>query len=171
MFFKTSNPSALAAWQKYQQDCQKVKDEAKRLEAVLNVECRSVFEFSISGFCFKGLRFTDDKYPFHRDLWRKPTASNGWSCTPRTSRIPKALRVASDELNILWFEYSPVTYARTDALLFWLGIDFSAILFGPVKWFCVDDVIYLECGVKPAKQRMTEILSDEFYAAEKRVRG
>ncbi len=43
MFFKTSNPSALAAWQKYQQDCQKVKDEAKRLEAVLNVACRSVF--------------------------------------------------------------------------------------------------------------------------------
>ncbi|EOU4373023.1 hypothetical protein ACYOBN_005061, partial [Escherichia coli] len=28
MFFKTSNPSALAAWQKYQQDCQTVKDEA-----------------------------------------------------------------------------------------------------------------------------------------------
>ncbi|HGU3921010.1 TPA: hypothetical protein ACHKQR_RS26790, partial [Escherichia coli] len=26
-------------------------------------------------------------------------------------------------------------------------------------------------GVKPAKQKMTEILSDEFYAAEKRVRG
>ncbi|EPX0569321.1 hypothetical protein ACWV3S_005314, partial [Escherichia coli] len=25
MFFKTSNPSALAAWKKYQQDCQKVK--------------------------------------------------------------------------------------------------------------------------------------------------
>ncbi|EOZ6021319.1 hypothetical protein ACQUOB_005135, partial [Escherichia coli] len=24
---------------------------------------------------------------------------------------------------------------------------------------------------KPAKQKMTEILSDEFYAAEKRVRG
>ncbi|EER0387910.1 hypothetical protein AAIM89_005017, partial [Escherichia coli] len=150
MFFKTSNPSALAAWQKYQQDCQTVKDEAKRLEAVLNVACRSVFEFSISGFCFKGLRFTEDKYPFHRDLWRKPTASNGWSCTPRTSRIPKALRVASDELNSLWREYSPVTYARTDALLFWLGIDFSAILFGPVEWFCVDDVIYLQCGVKPA---------------------
>lgn len=171
MFFKTSNPSALAAWQKYQQDCQKVKDEAKRLEAVLNIACRSVFEFSISGFCFKGLRFMDDKYPFHRDLWRKPTASNGWSCTPRTSRIPKALRVASDELNSLWREYSPVTYARTDALLFWLGIDFSAIMFGPVKWFCVDDVIYLECGVKPANQKMTEILSDEFYAAEKRVRG
>ncbi|STM08882.1 Mu prophage protein [Escherichia coli] len=81
------------------------------------------------------------KYPFHRDLWRKPTASNGWSCTPRTSRIPKTLRVASDELYSLWREYSPVTYARTDALLFWLGIDFSAILFGPVKWFCVDDVI------------------------------
>ncbi|EPR0829064.1 hypothetical protein ACUZ0I_005334, partial [Escherichia coli] len=39
MFFKTSNPSALAAWKKYQQDCQKVKDEAKRLEAVLNVAC------------------------------------------------------------------------------------------------------------------------------------
>ncbi|ELA6430927.1 hypothetical protein RGF35_005208, partial [Escherichia coli] len=62
-------------------------------------------------------------------------------------------------------------YARTDALLFWLGIDFSAIMFGPVKWFCVEDVIYLECGVKPANQKMTEILSDEFYAAEKRVRG
>lgn len=77
MFFKTSNPSALAAWQKYQQDCQKVKDEAKRLEAVLNVACRSVFVSGISGFCFKGLRFTEDKYPFHRDLWRKPTASNG----------------------------------------------------------------------------------------------
>ena len=71
MFFKTSNPSALAAWQKYQQDCQKVKDEAKRLEAVLNVACRSVFVSGISGFCFKGLRFMDDKYPFHRDLWRK----------------------------------------------------------------------------------------------------
>lgn len=28
MFFKTSNPSALAAWQKYQQDCQQIKDEA-----------------------------------------------------------------------------------------------------------------------------------------------
>ena len=53
MFFKTSNPSALAAWQKYQQDCQKVKDEAKRLEAVLNVACRSVFVSGISGFCFK----------------------------------------------------------------------------------------------------------------------
>ncbi|EKZ9097646.1 hypothetical protein RFB45_005529, partial [Escherichia coli] len=64
MFFKTSNPSALAAWQKYQQDCQKVKDEAKRLEAVLNVACRSVFVSGISGFCFKGLRFMDDKYPF-----------------------------------------------------------------------------------------------------------
>ncbi|HIB7803752.1 TPA: hypothetical protein ACWXS9_005250, partial [Escherichia coli] len=56
-------------------------------------------------------------------------------------------------------------------LLFWLGIDFSAILHGPVKWFCVDDVIYLQCGVQPEKQRMTEILSDEFYAAEKQVRG
>ncbi len=64
MFFKTSNPSALAAWQKYQQDCQQVKDEAKRLEAVLNVECRPVFVSGISGFCFKGLRFMDDKYPF-----------------------------------------------------------------------------------------------------------
>ncbi|EHU0915505.1 hypothetical protein KY269_004775, partial [Escherichia coli] len=74
-------------------------------------------------------------------------------------------------LNSLWREYSPVTYARTDALLFWLGIDFSAILYGPVEWFCVDDVIYLQCGVKPANQKMTEILSDEFYAAEKRVRG
>ncbi|EOP5366907.1 hypothetical protein OZX34_RS04700, partial [Escherichia coli] len=55
MFFKTSNPSALAAWQKYQQDCQTVKDEAKRLEAVLNVACRPVFVSGISGFCFKGL--------------------------------------------------------------------------------------------------------------------
>ncbi len=54
MFFKTSNPSALAAWQKYQQGCQKVKDEAKRLEAVLNVACRSVFVSGISGFFLKG---------------------------------------------------------------------------------------------------------------------
>ncbi|HGU4226885.1 TPA: hypothetical protein ACHKIM_RS10720, partial [Escherichia coli] len=33
------------------------------------------------------------------------------------------------------------------------------------------NVIYLQCEDDSAKRKMTEILSDEFYAAEKRVRG
>ncbi|HGB3610054.1 TPA: hypothetical protein ACIVDT_005237, partial [Salmonella enterica subsp. enterica serovar Eastbourne] len=48
MFFKTSNPAALAAWDQYQLDCQKVRAEAKELEAALGCGGRALFRVDVA---------------------------------------------------------------------------------------------------------------------------
>lgn len=169
MFFKTSNPAALAAWDQYQLDCQKVRAEARELEAVLGCGGRALFRVDISGCCFHGMCFPDNLRPFARELWTVQRATTGWSCEPRRSRIPAHLRALAKELAGVWDTYRPITIARTDALLLALGLDFSATFFGPLEWLRVGDVIYVSAGIKPAHDRMVEILSDEFYAAKKQA--
>ncbi|EBG9351232.1 hypothetical protein CEL49_03450 [Salmonella enterica] len=169
MLFKTSNPAALAAWDQYQFDCQKMRAEAKELEAALGCGGRALFRVDISGCRFHGMCFADNLRPFARELWTVQRATTGWSCKPRRSRIPAHLRALAKELEGIWDTYRPITIARTDALLLALGLDFSATFFGPLEWFRVGDVIYVSAGIKPSHDRMIEILSDEFYAAKKQV--
>lgn len=169
MFFKTSNSAALAAWDQYQFDCQKVRAEAKELEAALGCGGRALFRVDVAGCRFHGMCFPDNLRPFARELWTIQRATTGWSCEPRRSRIPAHLRALAKELAGVWDTYRPITIARTDALLLALGLDFSAIFFGPLEWFRVGDVIYVSAGIKPSHDRMIEILSDEFQAARKQA--
>ncbi|EJC3638766.1 hypothetical protein MYX88_003861 [Salmonella enterica] len=169
MFFKTSNPAALAAWDQYQSDCQKVRAEAKELEAALGCGGRALFRVDVAGCRFHGMCFPDNLRPFARELWTVQRATTGWSCEPRRSRIPAHLREQAKALAELWHNLRPVTYARTDALLPALGLDFGVTLFGPLQWFRAGDVIYVSAGIKPSHDRMVEILSDEFYAAKKQA--
>jgi hypothetical protein len=167
MFFKTSHPVALSAWDKLAAANQQLREEARRLDAVLGCGCRSVFSTGIGGCHFHGVNFPGDERPFARELWTVQRAASGNSCRPRTSRIPAHLRVQAKELANVWDENVPVTYARTDALLPALGLDFSATLFGPLEWFRNGDVIYVMTAMKPTRAHMVEILSDEFYEARK----
>ncbi|EIN0890899.1 hypothetical protein LOE83_003699 [Salmonella enterica] len=169
MFFKTSNPAALAAWDQYLLDSQKVRAEAKELEAALGCGGRALFRVDISGCRFHGMCFPDNLRPFARELWTVQRATTGWSCEPRRSRIPAHLRALAKELAGVWDTYRPITIARTDALLLALGLDFSATFFGSLEWFRVGDVIYVSAGIKPSHDRMIEILSDEFQAARKQA--
>ncbi|EBW4027999.1 hypothetical protein G8935_003101 [Salmonella enterica] len=169
MFFKTSNPAALAAWDQYQFDCQKVRTEAKELEAALGCGGRALFRVDVAGCRFHGMCFPDNLRPFARELWTVQRATTGWSCEPRRSRIPAHLRALAKELAGVWDTYRPITIARTDALLLALGLDFSATFFGPLEWVRTGDVIYVSAGIKPSHDRMIEILSDEFQAARKQA--
>ncbi len=169
MFFKTSNPAALLAWDQFMADCLKLREEARHLDKVLGCGCRSVFSTGIGGRHFHGVNFPGNERPFSRELWTVQRPASGNSCRPRTSRIPAHLREQARELAKIWQENIPVTYARTDALLPALGLDFSATIFGPLQWFRVGDVIYVMTGMTPAQGRMTEILSDEFIRAQKQA--
>lgn len=170
MFFKTSHPAALSAWDKFVAANQQLSEEARHLDAVLGCGCRSVFSTGIGGRHFHGVNFPGDERPFARELWTVQRSASGNSCRPRTSRIPAHLREQAKALANVWHENVPVTYARTDALLPALGLDFSATLFGPLEWFRNGDVIYVMTAMKPTHGRMTEILSDEFYEAKKQTR-
>ncbi len=170
MFFKTSHPAALSAWDKFVEANRQLSKEALRLDAVLGCGCRSVFSTGIDGRHFHGVNFPGDKRPFARELWTVQRAASGNSCRPRTSRIPAHLQEQAKALAKVWHENIPVTYARTDALLPALGLDFSATLFGPLEWFRNGDVIYVMTATNPTHERMTEILSDEFYEARKQAR-
>ncbi|ECI5214672.1 hypothetical protein DUQ17_22245 [Salmonella enterica subsp. diarizonae] len=167
MFFKTSNPAALSAWDKFVASNQQLSEEARHLDDVLGYGCRSVFSSGIGGRRFHGVSFPGDERPFARELWTVQRAASGNSCRPRTSRIPAHLREQAKELTGVWHSNIPATYARTDALLPALGLDFSATIFGPLEWFRAGDVIYVMTGMKPARNDMAEILSDEYYKARK----
>lgn len=169
MFFKTSNPAALAAWDQYLLDSQKLNEEARKLAEVLGSGGRAVFKTDVSGRRFYAMSFPGEERPFARELWTVQREATGWSCEPRRSRIPARLRTLAKELADTWHDYRPVTSARTDALLSALGLDFSIALFGGLQWFRVGDVIYVSAGIKPSNDRMVEILSDEFYAAKKQA--
>lgn len=167
MFFKTSNPAALVAWDQYLLDSQKLNEEARKLAEVLGGGGRAVFKTDVSGCRFYAMSFPGEERPFARELWTVQRETTGWSCEPRRSRIPARLRTLAKELADTWHDYRPVTSARTDALLPALGLDFSVTFFGSLEWFRVGDVIYVSAGIKPSNDRMVEILSDEFYAAKK----
>lgn len=49
MFFKTSNPAALAVWDQYLLDSQKLNEEARKLADVLGCGGRAVFENNVGG--------------------------------------------------------------------------------------------------------------------------
>lgn len=169
MFFKTSNPAALAAWDQYLLDSQKLNEEARKLAEVLGGGGRAVFKTDVSGRRFYAMSFPGEERPFARELWTVQRETTGWSCEPRRSRIPAHLRTLAKELADTWHDYRPVTSARTDALLPALGLDFSVTFFGALEWFRVGDVIYVSAGIKPSHDRMVEILSDEFYVAKKQA--
>ncbi|EBB5479014.1 hypothetical protein KV798_002827 [Salmonella enterica subsp. enterica serovar Typhimurium] len=169
MFFKTSNPAALDAWDQYLLDSQKLNEEARKLAEVLGGGGRAVFKTDVGGRRFYAMSFPGEERPFARELWTVQRETTGWSCEPRRSRIPAHLRTLAKELADMWHDYRPVTSARTDALLPALGLDFGVTLFGPLEWFRVGDVIYVSAGIKPSHDRMIEILSDEFYAAKKQA--
>ncbi|EED3047358.1 hypothetical protein QG11_08540 [Salmonella enterica subsp. enterica serovar Virchow] len=169
MFFKTSNPAALAAWDQYLLDSQKLNEEARKLAEVLGGGGRAVFKTDVGGRRFYAMSFPGEERPFARELWTVQRETTGWSCEPRRSRIPAHLRTLAKELADTWHDYRPVTSARTDALLPALGLDFSVTFFGVLEWFRVGDVIYVRAGIKPSHDRMVEILSDEFQAARKQA--
>ncbi|EAO1229796.1 hypothetical protein DBR59_06655 [Salmonella enterica] len=169
MFFKTSHPAALAAWDRYLLDSQKLNEEARKFEQVLGCGGRAVFKHDVGGRRFYAMSFPGEERPFARELWTVQRETTGWSCEPRRSRIPAHLRAMAKELADLWHDNRPVTAARTDALLPALGLDFGVTLFGPLEWFRAGDVIYVSAGIKPSHERMVEILSDEFYAAKKQM--
>ncbi|EAS8050884.1 hypothetical protein DT663_24840 [Salmonella enterica] len=169
MFFKTSNSAALAAWDQYLLDSQKLNEEARKLADVLGCGGRAVFKNGVGGRWFYAMSFPSEERPFARELWTVQRETTGWSCEPRRSRIPAHLRTLAKELADVWNVYRPVTSARTDALLPALGLDFSVTLFGSLEWFRAGDVIYVRAGIKPSHDRMIEILSDEFYAAKKQA--
>lgn len=167
MFFKTSNSAALAAWDQYLLDSQKLNEEARKLADVLGCGGRAVFKHDAGGRRFYAMSFPGEERPFSRELWTVQRETTGWSCEPRRSRVPAHLRPLAKELADVWNTYRPVTSARTDALLPALGLDFGVTLFGPLEWFRVGDVIYVSAGIKPSHDRMIEILSDEFNTAKK----
>ncbi|EHL4535587.1 hypothetical protein KCE03_000998 [Salmonella enterica subsp. enterica serovar 4,[5],12:b:-] len=169
MFFKTSNPAALAAWDQYLLDSQKLNEEARKFAEVLGGGGRAVFKTDVGGRRFYAMSFPGEERPFARELWTVQRETTGWSCEPRRSRIPAHLRTLAKELADTWHDYRPVTSARTNALLSALGLDFSIALFGGLQWFRVGDVIYVSAGIKPSHDRMVEILSDEFYVAKKQA--
>ncbi|EAO9637448.1 hypothetical protein BHZ79_05560 [Salmonella enterica] len=171
MFFKTSNSAALAAWDQYLLDSQKLNEEARKLADVLGCGGRAVFKNDVGGRRFYAMSFPGEERPFARELWTVQREATGWGCEPRRSRIPAHLRTLAKELADVWNTYRPVTSARTDALLPALGLDFSVTFFGSLEWFRVGNVIYVRAGIKPSHDRMVEILSDEFYAAKKQAEG
>ncbi|EHE6328202.1 hypothetical protein JMK82_004749 [Salmonella enterica] len=168
MFFKTSHPDVLTAWDQYVSDCQKLHSEARELERVLGCGARALFRTSVSERCFKGICFSTSARPFAPELWTVQRAVTGWSCEPRRSRIPKALKVQAAELAALWAENVPRTRADFTPGLNAMGLDFSVTLFGSFTLFRLGDVVYIEVGMKPAAH-MTEILSGEYLAARKQA--
>ncbi|EJN0227903.1 hypothetical protein NPE99_003399 [Salmonella enterica] len=168
MFFKTSNPDVLTAWDQYVSDCQKLHSEARKLEQVLGCGARALFCISVDKRRFKGICFSASARPFAPELWTVQRAVTGWSCEPRRSRIPKALRAQAAELAALWAENVPRTCADFSPGLNAMGLDFSVTLFGSFTCFRLGDVVYIETGMKPAAH-MTEILSEEYVAARKQA--
>ncbi|EIB1050990.1 hypothetical protein K7930_000912 [Salmonella enterica] len=170
MFFKTSHPDVLTAWDQYVSDCQKLHSEARELERVLGCGARALFCISVNERSFKGICFSASARPFAPELWTVQRAVTGWSCEPRRSRIPKALREQAAELATLWAENVPRTRADFTPGLAAMGLDFSVTLFGSFTRFRLGDVVYIETGMKPAAH-MTEILSEEYLAARKQAEG
>ncbi|EEM2241763.1 hypothetical protein MM420_001949 [Salmonella enterica] len=170
MFFKTSHPDVLTAWDQYVSDCQKLHSEARELERVLGCGARALFCISVNERSFKGICFSASARPFAPELWTVQRAVTGWSCEPRRSRIPKALREQAAELATLWAANVPRTRADFTPGLAAMGLDFSVTLFGSFTRFRLGDVVYIETGMKPAA-RMTEILSEEYLAARKQAEG
>ncbi|EAS1943539.1 hypothetical protein AT808_23660 [Salmonella enterica] len=168
MFFKTSHPDVLTAWDQYVSDCQKLHSEARKLEQVLGCGARALFCTSVDERRFKGICFSASARPFAPELWTVQRAVTGWSCEPRRSRIPKALRAQAVELAALWAENVPRTCADFSPGLNAMGLDFSVTLFGSFTRFRLGDVVYIETGMKPAAH-MTEILSEEYLAARKQA--
>ncbi|EBT2119999.1 hypothetical protein KMG33_004427 [Salmonella enterica] len=168
MFFKTSHPDVLTAWDQYVSDCQKLHSEARKLEQVLGCGARALFCTSVDERRFKGICFSASARPFAPELWTVQRAVTGWSCEPRRSRIPKALRAQAAELAALWAENVPRTCADFSPGLNAMGLDFSVTLFGSFTRFRLGDVVYIETGMKPAAH-MTEILSEEYLAARKQA--
>ncbi|EMA5187640.1 hypothetical protein U3D69_004010 [Salmonella enterica] len=168
MFFKTSHPDVLTAWDQYVSDCQKLHSEARKLEQVLGCGARALFCTSVDERRFKGICFSASARPFAPELWTVQRAVTGWSCEPRRSRIPKALRAQAAELAALWAENVPRTCADFSSGLNAMGLDFSVTLFGSFTRFRLGDVVYIETGMKPAAH-MTEILSEEYVAARKQA--
>ncbi|EKI6426782.1 hypothetical protein PF426_002293 [Salmonella enterica] len=168
MFFKTSHPDVLTAWDQYVSDCQKLHSEARELERVLGCGARALFRTSVSERCFKGICFSTSTRPFAPELWTVQRMVTGWSCEPRRSRIPKALKAQATELAALWAENVPRTRADFTPGLNAMGLDFSVTLFGSFTLFRLGDVVYIETGMKPAAH-MTEILSEEYLAARKQA--
>lgn len=111
MFYKTSHPGVLAAWDQYACDCNRLTAEGRHLEAVLGYGARCVHRISVSERWFEGVQFKGHEQPFSRELWTIPRASTGWSCWPRQSRIPKNLRPLADALAELWTAHYPKTRA------------------------------------------------------------
>ncbi|EIT2303745.1 hypothetical protein ACFK1E_001788 [Salmonella enterica] len=168
MFFKTSHTDVLTAWDQYVSDCQKLHSEARELERVLGCGARALFCISVNERSFKGICFSASARPFAPELWTVQRAVTGWSCEPRRSRIPKALREQAAELATLWAENVPRTRADFTPGLAAMGLDFSVTLFGSFTRFRLGDVVYIETGMKPAAH-MTEILSEEYLAARKQA--
>ncbi|ECT4008776.1 hypothetical protein NU009_004879 [Salmonella enterica] len=168
MFFKTSHPDVLTAWDQYVSDCQKLHSEARELERVLGCGARALFSTSVSERCFKGICFSASARPFAPELWTVQRMVTGWSCEPRRSRIPKALKAQAAELAALWAENVPRTRADFTPGLNAMGLDFSVTLFDSFARFRLGDVVYIETGMKPAAH-MTEILSEEYLAARKQA--
>lgn len=168
MFFKTSHPDVLTAWDQYVSGCQKLHSEARKLEQVLGCGARALFCTSVDERRFKGICFSASARPFSPELWTVQRAVTGWSCEPRRSRIPKALRAQAAELAALWAENVPRTCADFSPGLNAMGLDFSVTLFGSFTRFRLGDVVYIETGMKPAAH-MTEILSEEYLAARKQA--
>ncbi|EAP7305705.1 hypothetical protein OM519_003216 [Salmonella enterica subsp. enterica] len=168
MFFKTSHPDVLTAWDQYVSDCQKLHSEARKLECVLGCGGCAVFKHDVCGRRFYAISFPGEERPFARELWTVQGVANQWSCEPRRSRIPKALRAQAAELAALWAENVPRTRADFTPGLNAMGLDFSVTLFGSFTRFRLGDVVYIETGMKPAAH-MTEILSEEYLAARKQA--
>lgn len=103
MFFKTSNPAALLAWDQFMADCLKLREEARHLDKVLGCGCRSVFSTGIGGRYFHGVNFPGNERPFSRELWTVQRPASGNSCRPRTSRIIGHIdNIPAPELESRW---------------------------------------------------------------------
>lgn len=166
-YYKTNDPTALAARKQYLADCDQLRAAANAF-ATRYPGAKPVFKHSAHGLHLYGLRFTPElKDP----LWTKASAGTGMIQRPRTSplkgskgeeRRRQIEQLA--ELNIAYREHFPQCEADQELVWKALGTDWGSVMFGGMKYFDHDGHLYMRTSAKLADY-CVEILGSEYDLA------
>ena len=163
-FYKTSNPTIVAAANKYWADCNALRKRGLALAEFFGGEL--LVGNSLSGYKIGGLAFNPPK---DERLWTRPDRANAGRQYPRASikKPTPAEKVELADLQIKYNSHFPTDMVKIDPMLQAMGTNFGNCFFGTqLSVFMHKGDMYAKTGA-PLNEHMIEILGSEFEAAEK----
>ncbi len=163
-FFKSNHADVYRAWESYQHQVDKMKDEHYAFADYFDAE--PVFALSFMGHAFAGLVLNHAKTRADAEFWTKPEPSNGNISHLRSRVKGKESMSKLRDLKTKYAELEPkLSKVSLDELYASIGTNWGDFVFSGLNLFAVNGVVYIYTSVEPRKN-VEEITESDFKAAK-----